>query len=231
MALVNHDHRIHLPDDLHERRFGRVCQQQLAVVEVFRERDEVPVLLVDLLVVLLRGIGADGCVAEHAHAQVLHHVRRLEVLGIQQLFLRIDVHRPAEVAVQPLPVRMIRIRQIGDRLREDRVARDEPYDELRLARRKTVEYRLYGRRGKERLAAARRHLYAHVRNAAQIVEVWSYPQTHSFRRPVIPPRGVDPACPVERDKIGFDVVENITLVSLEFHHHILSCHSRMFIRP
>ena len=143
MALVNHDHRIHLPDDLHERRFGRVCQQQLAVVEVFRERDEVPVLLVDLLVVLLRGIGADGCVAEHAHAQILHHVRRLEVLGIQQLFLRIDVHRPAEVAVQSLSVRMIRIRQIGNRLREDRVARDEPDDELRLARRKAVEYRLY----------------------------------------------------------------------------------------
>ena len=112
----NHDNGIHLANNLQQGGIRRIGQEQFLVVEQLRETEKVAVLLVDLLVVLALWVGTNRRIAEYRYAQVLHDVSRLEVLGVEQLLLRIDIDAPAKVPVEPLPIRMVRVRQIGDGL-------------------------------------------------------------------------------------------------------------------
>ena len=82
VALVHHNNRIHLADDLQQGSIRRIGQKKFLVVEHLRETKKVAVFLIDFLVVLALRIGADRRIAEYRYAQVLHDIRRLEVLGV-----------------------------------------------------------------------------------------------------------------------------------------------------
>ena len=82
VALVHHNNRIHLADDLQQGSIRRIGQKKFLVVEHLREAKKVAVFLIDFLVVLALRIGADRRIAEYRYAQVLHDIRRLEVLGV-----------------------------------------------------------------------------------------------------------------------------------------------------
>ena len=227
MAFVHHHDRTQLADDLQKRRFRGAGEECVPLPERLRKRQQVPVLLIDLPVVLLDLARPDRRVAEHADAQVLRHVPRFEVLAGQKLFLRVDVHPAAEIPVESLPVGMNRIGKVQRRLRQDRVAGHEPHDELRLSRRQPVEETPHRAGRKEGLSAARRHLDADVRDAAEVVAVARHPvPVRRVHRDALPlpeslPRRVDSACPVQRGEIVREIVEDAPLIALQFHRQNL----------
>ena len=130
MAFVHDHHRFQVAQHLDQRRIRRVGQQHAVIPEKLRKAKQVPILLIDLPNIAVPAVDPQRAVAQYADRQHLPHGVRTEILSVEQLVLGVDAHPAGKVPVQPLPVGMVHVGQVFDRLLENGIAGHQPNHDL-----------------------------------------------------------------------------------------------------
>ena len=159
-------------------------------------------------------------VGQHAHAQLLRDGYRVEILSGQKLVFGINLHAVSEIGVNRLTVRVRRIAQRRQRLRQDCVGRHKPYDNPRLGRGQRVENGTERVTGNQSFPAARRDFRADVRDAGKNVLIGRQAAVTDADADVIPEFPVRPrqtARFVQAVQIAGQVRDNLFLIAFQFH--------------
>ena len=209
---------------LNQRRIRCIGQQRLRVLEILCKAEQIAVFLIDLANIFLPAVNAQRAIAHYADCQHFPHSVRRKILSVQQHFLGVHADTPGKILIQSLPVRVIRIGQRADGLRQDGIAGDQPHHHLRLSGGQGIKNPPNGSAGHKRLAAAGGHLHANMGRTFNRVIIGRYPAEangHILGKPVFPPRGKQIGSTVDAVQVCGEVTHDLLLIVVKFHHHDL----------
>ena len=220
VAFIDDDDRGELVDDLNQRGFIDAGNERIAIRIMGNELREVAVLLINLAPFLARD--PQRIVGQNEDGEILPHAGRGKRLPVQPLRTVVDLDARAEIEVDLLAIRVLRIAKVGDGLFQNRGGGNEPHDGFGIQCAYAVEDVLDGSTRQKRLSAARRHLEADMGHAGQHVVIWrqcivSQADGDTEFMPVFIVGCIQVFRAVQKGDIRIQFVKDALLIILEFH--------------
>ncbi len=169
VALIYNHKWIEMIDNLEQRGFVRVFNGTVRLTQYPCKRGKIAVFLKCLSPLFFAG--AERIIGQHHDRKLLCNGRRVEILSVQKLLLGVDLHTAAKIHVDLLSIGVPGILQRLLCLSQNGIGRNQPHHSLCFGHRERLKNRANRIAGNQRLAAARRHFEAEVRNAGDHVPI------------------------------------------------------------